>query len=124
MQSFVPVLHQVTKYEYILFDVLLYFLSFVVIPCNFIVLIGKRPKETGFLKFNTADAADVAVSATNPTSSLGIFLKGKQLTVLKALDKKSTHDKELKKSKPEERDNRNLYLAKVDSKARLHSPRV
>ena len=53
------------------------------------MLIGKRPKGTGFLKFNTADAADVAISAANPTSSFGIFLKGRQLTVLKALDKKS-----------------------------------
>ncbi|XP_034681360.1 RNA-binding protein 28 isoform X1 [Vitis riparia] len=84
VQSFVPVLHQVTK----------------------------RPKGTGFLKFNTVAAADAAVSAANPTSSLGIFLKGRQLTALKALDKKSAHDKELKKSKPEERDHRNLYLAK------------
>lgn len=97
---------------------------FVVIPCDFILLNGRRPKGTGFVKFNTADAADVAVSAANTASSLGIFLKGRQLTVLKALDKKSAHDKELNKSKPEQRDNRNLYLAKVDSKARLHSPRL
>lgn len=87
------------------------------------MLVGRRPKGTGFLKFNTVAAADAAVSAANPTSSLGIFLKGRQLTALKALDKKSAHDKELKKSKPEERDHRNLYLAKVGSKAKLHSPR-
>ena len=98
-------------------------MSFVVIPCDFIVLVGRRPKGTGFLKFNTVAAADAAVSAANPTSSLGIFLKGRQLIALKALDKKSAHDKELKKSKPEERDHRNLYLAKVGSKAKLHSPR-
>jgi hypothetical protein len=40
-------------------------------------------------------------------------LKGRQLTVLKALDKKSAHDKEKEKTKIEDRDHRNLYLAKV-----------
>jgi nucleolar protein 4 len=44
---------------------------------------------------------------------LGIFLKGRQLTVLKALDKKSAQDKELDKAKKEVHDHRNLYLAKV-----------
>ncbi|KAG6761565.1 hypothetical protein POTOM_034793 [Populus tomentosa] len=82
--SFVPVLHQVTK----------------------------RPRGTGFLKFKTADGASAAVSAANVASGLGIFLKGRQLTVLKALDKKSAHDKEKEKTKIEDRDHRNLYLAK------------
>ncbi|KAL9333318.1 hypothetical protein Peur_073457 [Populus x canadensis] len=82
--SFVPVLHQVTK----------------------------RPRGTGFLKFKTADGATAAVSAANVASGLGIFLKGRQLTVLKALDKKSAHDKEKEKTKIEDRDHRNLYLAK------------
>lgn len=82
--SFVPVLHQVTK----------------------------RPRGTGFLKFKTVEAATAAVSASNTTSGLGIFLKGRQLTVLKALDKKSAHDKEIDKSKNETSDHRNLYLAK------------
>ncbi|XWS67858.1 hypothetical protein CRYUN_Cryun04dG0041000 [Craigia yunnanensis] len=36
----------------------------------------------------------------------------KQLKVLKALDRKSAHDKELGKAKVEEHDHRNLYLAK------------
>ncbi|KAH9696355.1 hypothetical protein KPL71_023146 [Citrus sinensis] len=82
--SFVPVLHQVTK----------------------------RPKGTGFLKFKTVEAATAAVSASKTTSGLGIFLKGRQLTVLKALDKKLAHDKEIDKSKNETNDHRNLYLAK------------
>ncbi|KAK9286920.1 hypothetical protein L1049_015327 [Liquidambar formosana] len=82
--SFIPVLHQVTK----------------------------RPRGTGFLKFKSVDAADAAVSAANVTSGLGIFLKGRQLTVLKALDKKSAHDKDLQKTKIEDHDHRNLYLAK------------
>ncbi|KAJ6692740.1 RNA-BINDING MOTIF PROTEIN Y CHROMOSOME FAMILY 1 MEMBER C-RELATED [Salix purpurea] len=82
--SFVPVLHQVTK----------------------------RPRGTGFLKFKTTDGATAAVSAANVASGLGIFLKGRQLTVLKALDKKSAHDKEKEKNKIEDQDHRNLYLAK------------
>ncbi|PON77404.1 Splicing factor-like protein [Trema orientale] len=91
VQSFVPVLHQVTK----------------------------RPRGTGFLKFKTIDAATAAVSAANTASAanaasgLGIFLKGRQLTVLKALDKKSAHEKEVNKAKNEDHhDHRNLYLAK------------
>ncbi|KAF2301904.1 hypothetical protein GH714_030273 [Hevea brasiliensis] len=84
VKSFVPVLHQVTK----------------------------RPRGTGFLKFKTKDAANAAVSAANIASGLGILLKGRQLTVLKALDKKSAHDKEMEKAKIEDHDHRNLYLAK------------
>lgn len=114
VQSFVPVLHRVTKYVFNLISFYTY-LYFVVVPCNLIVLVGRRPRGTGFLKFNTIDAADAAVSATNPTSSVGIFLKGRHLTVLKALDKKSAQDKELKKGKPNKCDQRNLYLAKVAS---------
>lgn len=84
VQSFVPVLHQVTK----------------------------RPRGTGFLKFKTADAADAAFSAGSAVAGLGIVLKGRQLKVLKALDKKSAHNKELEKTKKEDHDHRNLYLAK------------
>ncbi|XP_007042088.2 PREDICTED: RNA-binding protein 28 [Theobroma cacao] len=84
VQYFLPVLHPVTK----------------------------RPRGTGFLKFKTIDAAIAAVSAVNAASGLGIFLKGRQLKVLKALDRKSAHDKELEKAKVEEHDHRNLYLAK------------
>ncbi|KAF5443905.1 hypothetical protein F2P56_036425 [Juglans regia] len=84
VQSFVPVLHQVTK----------------------------RPRGTGFLKFKMTEAASAAVTAANVGSGLGICLKGRQLTVLKALDKKSAHDKELEKAKNEVHDPRNLYLAK------------
>ncbi|KAJ4716578.1 RNA-binding 28 [Melia azedarach] len=84
VESFVPVLHQVTK----------------------------RPRGTGFLKFKRIEAATAAVSAANAASGLGIFLKGRQLTVLKALDKKTAHDKEFEKSKSEGHDHRNLYLAK------------
>ncbi|XWS40072.1 hypothetical protein CRYUN_Cryun18bG0109000 [Craigia yunnanensis] len=84
VQSFLPVLHPVTK----------------------------RPRGTGFLKFKTIDAAIAAVSAANSSSGLGIFLKGRQLKVLKALDRKSAQDNELEKAKVEEHDHRNLYLAK------------
>ncbi|OMO75597.1 hypothetical protein COLO4_26001 [Corchorus olitorius] len=84
VQSFLPVLHPVTK----------------------------RPRGTGFLKFKTIDAAVAAVSAANAASGLGIFLKGRQLKVQEALDRKSAHNKELEKAKAEEHDHRNLYLAK------------
>lgn len=75
---------------------------------------GRRPRGTGFLKFKTVDAAAAAVSAANAASGLGIFLKGRSLKIMKALDKKSAHDIELKKAQSEDHDHRNLYLAKVD----------
>ncbi|KAJ4966654.1 hypothetical protein NE237_018503 [Protea cynaroides] len=84
VKSFVPVLHQITK----------------------------RPRGTGFLEFSTPSAADASVSAAIDTSNLGIVLKGRQLTVLKALDKKSAQKKELQKANKEDHDHRNLYLAK------------
>ncbi|XP_061362195.1 uncharacterized protein LOC133305947 [Gastrolobium bilobum] len=84
VEYFVPVLHQVTK----------------------------RPRGTGFLKFKTVEAADAAISTASASSGLGILLKGRPLKALKALDKKSAHDKELEKAKNEVHDHRNLYLAK------------
>ncbi|XP_022869951.1 RNA-binding protein 28 [Olea europaea var. sylvestris] len=84
VQSFFPVLHQLTK----------------------------RPRGTGFLKFKTTDAADAAFSAANAVSGLGIFLKGRQLKVLRTLDKKTAQDKAQEKSQKEVLDHRNLYLAK------------
>ncbi|XP_004308441.1 PREDICTED: RNA-binding protein 28-like isoform X1 [Fragaria vesca subsp. vesca] len=84
VQSFVPVLHPLTK----------------------------RPKGTGFLKFKTIDAVTSAVSAGSAASGLGIFLKGRQLTVFQALDRKSAHEKEENMAKKEDIDHRNLYLAK------------
>ncbi|XP_050232696.1 uncharacterized protein LOC126681245 isoform X2 [Mercurialis annua] len=77
--------------------------------------VTKRPRGTGFLKFKTDEAATAAVSAANTTSGLGISLMGRQLTVLKALDKKSAQDKEMEKAKTEDTDHRNLYLAKEGS---------
>lgn len=74
---------------------------------------GRRPKGTGFLKFKTKDATSSAVSAGSAASGLGIFLKGRQLVVLQALDKKSAHEKEENMVKKEDVDLRNLYLAKV-----------
>ncbi|KAI3977932.1 hypothetical protein MKX01_034932 [Papaver californicum] len=84
VQSFFPVLHKVTR----------------------------RPRGTGFLKFSTPSEAGAAVAAAQTTGDSGIFLKGRQLTVFKALDKKSAQDKELEKAKTEDVDQRNLYLAK------------
>ncbi|KAI7730523.1 hypothetical protein M8C21_006236 [Ambrosia artemisiifolia] len=84
IQSFVPVLHPITK----------------------------RPRGTGFLKFKTIEAADAAFEAATAVAGLGIILKGRQLKVLKALNKKAAHDKEAEKKIKEEVDHRNLYLAK------------
>ncbi|CAI8586165.1 unnamed protein product [Vicia faba] len=72
----------------------------------------KRPRGTGFLKFKTVEAANAAISAANAASGVGILVKGRQLKVLKALDKKAAHDKEQEKEKKEVHDHRNLYLAK------------
>ncbi|KAJ1388614.1 RNA-binding domain superfamily [Sesbania bispinosa] len=84
VEYFLPVLHQVTK----------------------------RPRGTGFLKFKTVEAAETAISTASAASGMGILLKGRPLKVLKALDKKSAHDKELEKAKNEVHDHRNIYLAK------------
>ncbi|KAJ1391551.1 RNA-binding domain superfamily [Sesbania bispinosa] len=84
VEYFLPVLHQVTK----------------------------RPRGTGFLKFKTVEAAETAISTASAASGMGILLKGRPLKVLKALDKKSAHDKELEKAKNEVHDHRNIYLTK------------
>jgi nucleolar protein 4 len=47
------------------------------------------------------EAADNAISAANAASGMGILVKGRPLKVLKALDKKSAHEKELEKEKNE-----------------------
>ncbi|XP_055815663.1 uncharacterized protein LOC129885419 [Solanum dulcamara] len=74
--------------------------------------VTKRPRGTGFLKFKTAASAEAAISAASVADGLGVFLRGRQLKILKALDKKAAHDKELQKTKKEDNDHRNLYLAK------------
>lgn len=84
VQTFVPVLHQLTK----------------------------RPRGTAFLKFRTATAADAAICSANDANGLGIILKGRQLKVLKALDKESARKKGIENMKNEVQDRRNLYLAK------------
>ncbi|XAR59587.1 hypothetical protein NMG60_11015474 [Bertholletia excelsa] len=84
VQSFVPVLHPITK----------------------------RPKGTGFLKFKTIDAVEAALSAANVAAGLGIFLKGRKLKVFRAMDRESARGKELERTKKEVHDHRNLYLAK------------
>nr|GEW22314.1 RNA-binding protein 28 [Tanacetum cinerariifolium] len=90
------------------------FAGFGEIQSFFLVLhpITKRPRGTGFLKFKTLDAADAAFSAATSVAGLGIILKGRQLKLLKALNKKEAHEKEAEKMKKEEVDHRNLYLAK------------
>ncbi|PHU12074.1 hypothetical protein BC332_19004 [Capsicum chinense] len=57
-------------------------------------------------RFLAAAAANLSGDYT------GVFLKGQQLKILKALDKKVAHDKELHKAKKKDNDHRNLYLAK------------
>ncbi|PKA52794.1 Zinc finger CCCH domain-containing protein 42 [Apostasia shenzhenica] len=84
VQSFLPVVHQLTK----------------------------RPKGSAFLKFRTAAAAVAAVSAANDAEGLGIILKGRPLKVFYAMDKESAYKKGLEKIKNEVHDRRNVYLAK------------
>lgn len=52
---------------------------------------------------------------TNSTvvAGLDIILKGRRLKILKALNKKEAHEKEVEKMKKEEVDHQNLYLGKV-----------
>ncbi|CAF2276029.1 unnamed protein product [Brassica napus] len=80
----------------------------------FLVLhpVTKRPKGTAFLKFKTADASDAAISAASTASGVGVLLKGRQLSVMRAVDKKSAQDIGLEKTKENNLDHRNLYLAK------------
>ncbi|KAJ4813006.1 RNA-binding protein 28 [Rhynchospora pubera] len=84
VESFLPVLHKVTK----------------------------RPRGTGFLKFSAPSAADAAVTASNAAPGLGIVIKGRGLKVTKAIDKETAQKKEADKAKNEVQDRRNLYLAK------------
>ncbi|KAG0452715.1 hypothetical protein HPP92_025379 [Vanilla planifolia] len=62
----------------------------------------KRPKGTAFLKFGTEDAADAAINAANDAHGFGINLKGRQLRVLKALDKEAAYRKGVEKIKNDE----------------------
>ncbi|KAJ0260533.1 hypothetical protein HA466_0067230 [Hirschfeldia incana] len=80
----------------------------------FLVLhpVTKRPKGTAFLKFRTEDASDAAISAASTASGVGVLLKGRQLSVMRAVDKKSAQDIGLEKTKEKNLDHRNLYLAK------------
>ncbi|CAH8309150.1 unnamed protein product [Eruca vesicaria subsp. sativa] len=80
----------------------------------FLVLhpVTKRPKGTAFLKFKTADASDAAISAASTDSGVGVLLKGRQLSVMRAVDKKAAKDIGLEKTKEKNIDHRNLYLAK------------
>ncbi|KAI3983361.1 hypothetical protein MKX01_013428 [Papaver californicum] len=73
---------------------------------------GRRRTGTGCLKFSSPAEADAAVAAARNTGDSGILLKGRQLNVIKALDKKSARCKELEKAKSDDVDQRNLYLAK------------
>ncbi|KAL0741487.1 hypothetical protein Bca4012_083000 [Brassica carinata] len=72
----------------------------------------RRPKGTAFLKFKTEDASDAAISAASTASGVGVLLKGRQLSVMRAVDKKSAQDIGLEKTKEKNLDHRNLYLAK------------
>ncbi|XP_033135071.1 RNA-binding protein 28 isoform X1 [Brassica rapa] len=90
------------------------FTAFGQVESLFLVLhpVTKRPKGTAFLKFKTADASDAAISAASSASGVGVLLKGRQLSVMRAVDKKSAKDIGLEKTKEKNIDHRNLYLAK------------
>lgn len=79
-----------------------------------IVLICRRPRGTGFLKFSTSSAAEAAVTASNAAPGLGVLIKGRALKVTIAIDKESAQKKEAEKAKCGVQDRRNLYLAKVE----------
>ncbi|KAF8088061.1 hypothetical protein N665_0556s0013 [Sinapis alba] len=95
-------------------DVTQRFAVFGQVESLFLVLhpVTKRPKGTAFLKFKTEDASDAAISAASTASGVGVLLKGRQLSVMRAVDKKSAQDIGLEKTKEKNLDHRNLYLAK------------
>ncbi|KAH9316193.1 hypothetical protein KI387_024820, partial [Taxus chinensis] len=75
----------------------------------------KRPKGTAFLEYETIGEAEAAISAAEIRQGMvdsGITLKGRPLTVLKAIDKKSADQKAKEKVEKEVHDHRNLYLTK------------
>lgn len=74
---------------------------------------SRRSRGSAFLKFATVAATEAAFNAANNSSGLGIVIKGRKLSVLRALDKDSAHKIELEKKRGENEDPRNLYLAKV-----------
>jgi hypothetical protein len=99
----------------ILLSLLLFNVSYYHILIVHFLLICRRPRGTGFLKFSVASAAEAAVTASNAAPGLGIVIKGRALKVTKAIDKESAQKKEAEKAKSEVEDRRNLYLAKVES---------
>lgn len=113
VKYFSPVVHHVTKYGSFVADSFLISCTFHQNLLFIVFYLFRRPKGSGFLKFKTTDAADAAISAASAVAGLGIILKGRQLKVMKALDKNSAHNIELEKNKKEDHDQRNLYLAKV-----------
>eukprot|EP01018_Ginkgo_biloba_P026338 Gb_24677 [translate_table: standard] len=87
IKSFHPVLHRVTK----------------------------RPKGTAFIEFETIETAEAAISAAAIRHGLadsGIVIKGRPLTVLRAVDRKTAQQKVKEKVEKEDCDHRNLYLTK------------
>lgn len=75
----------------------------------------KRPKGTAFIEFETIEGAEAAISAAEIKHGLadsGIIMKGRPLTVFRAMDKTAANQKAKEKTEKPDHDQRNLYLTK------------
>ncbi|GLJ26614.1 hypothetical protein SUGI_0517070 [Cryptomeria japonica] len=75
----------------------------------------KRPKGTAFIEYETIEGAEASILAAETRQGLadsGITMKGRPLTILKAIDKTSAGQKAKEKVEKEVHDHRNLYLTK------------
>lgn len=75
----------------------------------------KRPKGTAFVEFETIEGAEAAISAAEIKHGLadsGIIMKGRPLTVFRAMDKTTANQKAKEKTEKPDHDHRNLYLTK------------
>jgi len=75
----------------------------------------KRPKGTAFIEYETIEGAEAAISAAEIKHGLadsGIIMKGRPLTVFRAMDKTTANQKAKEKTEKEDHDHRNLYLTK------------
>ncbi|XP_057857790.1 uncharacterized protein LOC131066909 isoform X1 [Cryptomeria japonica] len=75
----------------------------------------KRPKGTAFIEYETIEGAEASILAAETRQGLadsGITIKGRPLTILKAIDKTSAGQKAKEKVEKEVHDHRNLYLTK------------
>ncbi|KAL0454151.1 UNVERIFIED_CONTAM: RNA-binding protein 28 [Sesamum latifolium] len=111
VQSFVPVLHQVTKYGCVFFQSVLHASHMTLTLWASSIFLQTSTRNWISQVYNTGCCQCCIFSGQHCWWS-GYIKKGRAVKVLKALDKKSAHNKALEKAKKDDQDHRNLYLAK------------